>query len=151
VSLDVLYIPGVERARAGLERIVAALRPGGLLVLNLPAYDWLYSEHDVAIHTSERYTLRGARHAIRNLGLAEELSTYRLCALLPLVVATRLPSMVRARPSEEDARSDLYRMPGDVTNRMLFGALRAENALIERGVRFPFGSSVYAIARKQAR
>ena len=44
VSLDVIYIPGAQRARDGLRTLVEALRPGGLFVVNLPAYDWLYSE-----------------------------------------------------------------------------------------------------------
>ena len=148
ISLDVIYIPGAERARPGLAKIVEALRPGGLLVLNLPAYEWLFSEHDVAVHTSERYTARRVRRLLEDLGLQEQLLTYRLCLLFPAVVASRLPSLFRARPGDEDARSDFHRVPGEAMNRMLFAVLRAENALIARGVRFPFGSSVYAIARK---
>lgn len=149
VSLDVIYIPGVARARPGLGRIVEALRPGGLLVLNLPAYEWLFSEHDVAIHTSERYSARRVGSLLEDLGLQQQLLTYRLCLLFPLVVGSRLPSLLRARPGDEGAHSDLHRVPSEVMNRTLFAALRAENALIARGVRFPFGSSVYAIARKR--
>ena len=69
LSLDVLCIPGVRRARPGLRRLVSHLRPGGLLVLNLPAYAWLYGEHDVAVHTSERFTLRGVKALLRELSL----------------------------------------------------------------------------------
>jgi SAM-dependent methyltransferase len=150
VSLDVLYIPGFERARAGLVQLVDALRPGGLLVLNLPAYDWLFSEHDVAIHTSERYTLRRVRSLLADLGLQEQLLTYRLCLLFPLVVASRLPSLFRGRGQDDEARSDLHRPPGTLASRVLYGGMRMENALIARGVRLPFGSSVYAVAKKAA-
>jgi SAM-dependent methyltransferase len=149
MSLDVLYIPGAERSRPGLERLVAALRPGGLLVLNLPAYDWLYSQHDVAVHTSERYTAGRIRSLLRGLGLQEQLLTYRLCLLFPLLVASRLPSLFRARPGDEAARSDLHRAPGRVANRVLGSVVGFENALIARGARLPFGSSVYAIGRKR--
>jgi hypothetical protein len=51
----------MERTRPGLLRMIEALRPGGLLILNLPASDWLYSNHDVAVHTSHRYTAREVR------------------------------------------------------------------------------------------
>jgi len=149
VSLDVIYIPGATRAHHGLERIVAALRPGGSLVLNLPAYDWLYSEHDVAIHTSERYTASRVRRLLEALDLEITLLSYRLCLLFPLVVASRLPSLLRSRPGDEGARSDLHHMPGALTNEALYSAMRVENALIARGVRMPFGSSVYAIGRKR--
>lgn len=148
VSLDVIYIPGIEESLGGLREIVAAMHPGGLLVLNLPAYDWLYSEHDVAIHTRERYTAGRIRGLLQDLGLYVDLVTYRLCALFPLTVVSRLPSLIRSRPGNSEARSDLHRVPGENMNRMLYAAVRTENSAIARGLRFPFGSSVYAIGRK---
>lgn len=148
VSLDVIYIPGAEQSLAGLQQIVAAMHPGGLFVVNLPAYDWLYSEHDVAIHTSERYTATRVRTLLQALDLEVELMTYRLCALFPLVVLSRLPSLLRARPSDSEAHSDLHDVPAETLNRTLYAAVRAENAAIARGIRLPFGSSVYAIGRK---
>ncbi len=149
ISLDVVYIPGVERALQGLRQLVGALRPRGLFVLNLPAYDWLYSEHDVAIHTSERYTAGRVHKLLTELGLQIEVLTYRLCLLFPLVVVTRLPTLFRQRRTDAAARSDLKHVPRPLVNDILFSVLRMENSLIERGVRFPFGSSVYAVGRKE--
>jgi SAM-dependent methyltransferase len=148
VSLDALYIPGFERAGAGLGRIVARLRAGGVFVLHVPAYDWLYSEHDVALHTSERYTRPRVRRLLARLGLEPVLLTYRLCPFLPLVVATRLPRLVRRRRFDPSARSELHRLPSPAVNASLLAVARAENALVARGVRLPFGSSVLAAARK---
>lgn len=149
VSMDVIYIPGARRAMPGLKRIVAALRPGGLFVMNLPAYDWLFSEHDVAIHTSERYTQSRVRSIFQELDLAIERMSYRLCFLFPLVVAARLPSMLRPRRSLESARSDLHSEPGAWVNRAFVPVLRLENACIARGIRFPFGSSIFVVGRKR--
>ena len=148
LSLDVIYIPGAERALPGLREIVEAMHPGGLFIVNLPAYDWLYSEHDIAIHTHERYTAMRVRSLLKKMGLEVEFLTYRLCALFPLVVLSRLPSLLRTRPESLKARSDLHHAPGDALNRVLRAAIRAENQCISRGIRFPFGSSVYAIGRK---
>jgi len=148
VSLDVIYIPGVERARSGLERLVRALRPGGLFILNLPAYGWLYSEHDVAIHTSERYTAGGVRRLLESLGLRVTLLSYRLCLLFPAVVLARLPGMLRARPGDPGARSDLHAPPGPAVNTALARILGVENRALARGFRWPWGSSVFAVGRK---
>ncbi|MGH0032424.1 MAG: class I SAM-dependent methyltransferase [Myxococcota bacterium] len=148
-SLDVICIPGVARSRPGLRRLVGHLKPGGLFVLNLPAYAWLYGEHDVAVHTSERFTLPGVRGLLEELGLEVVRGSYRLCALLPLVAATRLPGARRAkRGGEAGARSQLHAGSGGALGSLLYGALRAENALVARGVRLPFGSSVFAVGRK---
>jgi hypothetical protein len=148
VSCDVVCIPGVARAEPGLRRLVERLRPGGLLVLNLPAYRWLYSRHDVAVHASERYTAREVRRLLERLGLEVEVLSYRLCLLFPLVVASRLPGKLRARPGDATARSDLHRVPSEAVSRVLLAVLRLENALLARGVRLPFGSSVFAVGRK---
>jgi SAM-dependent methyltransferase len=150
VSLDVVYIPGAERALEGLRRLAARLRRNGLLILNLPAYDWLYSEHDVAIQTSQRFTEKRVTALLANLGLSVELSSYRLCFLFPMVALARLPGIwgARRRP-DRSARSDLHAAPGALANRILFAILKAENDLIARGVRLPWGSSVFAIGRKR--
>jgi len=149
LSLDVIYIPGMERSMPGFRRLVSALRPGGLLVLNLPAYRWLYSAHDVAIHTKERYTRGEVRGFLEQLGLTPVRLSYRMCLLLPLVVAGRLPSILGRRPLPDRARSDLHRATGPRLHRILFAILRAENRWIARGTRLPWGSSVFAVARRE--
>lgn len=149
ISLDVVYIPGAERAHSGLQRMVEQLRPGGLFLMNLPAYDWLYSQHDVAVHTAERYTARRVADLMESIGLRVELLTYRLCLLFPLVAASRLPSLWSARPGDRAAQSDLHRSPGRLSNDALYAVVRGENTLIERGLRMPFGSSVFAIGQKR--
>ncbi len=149
VSLDVIYIPGAERALAGLQTIVGAMNSGGLFVVNLPAYDWLYSEHDVAIHTRERYTAGRVQALFDRLGLQVERLSYRLCFLFPAIVLSRLPGKLRgARAGDASARSDLHEPPGGWTNRVFLPTLLAENRRIARGGRFPWGSSVFAVGRK---
>jgi len=148
VCLDVIYIPGARRALGGLRALVDRLRPGGLLILNLPAYGWLYGEHDVAVHTSERFTAGGVRDLLAALGLERARLSYRVCALFPAVVLARIPGMLRARRGRARSRSDLTRVPREPGNRVFGAILRAENALIARGVRLPWGSSVFAVGRK---
>ena len=147
VSLDVVYIPGVERARVGLRRLVEGLRSGGCLLLNLPAYDWLFSEHDVVIHTSERYTTARVGRLFDRLGLTAERLSYRMFFLFPAVVLARLPSIVRRGRRSAGERSDV-RATSPTVNRLLYGVLARENRYLARGGRFPWGSSVFAVGRK---
>jgi SAM-dependent methyltransferase len=149
VSLDVLCIPGADAAFDGMRRMADRLAPGGLFILNLPALPWLRAEHDVAVHITERFTTRSLRALLERLGLTPLRLSYRLAPHLPLVLATRLPGMLRARRGNfEHARSDLYHVPGALENALLLAPLRVENELVARGMRMPWGSSVFAVARR---
>lgn len=145
VCCDVLYVPGLEKAREGLRSLVNALAPGGLLLLNLPAYQWLKSAHDRAVHTSERYTQRQIQRFLGELGLQPVRLSYRVCFLFPLIVLKRLPSMLY--PSRARSSTDLAQPVGWL-NRRLLGTLKFENRLIAKGTRLPWGTSLFAIARK---
>lgn len=146
-SCDVICIPGVEAAFDGLTRMVDRLRSGGRLVLNLPAYLWLYSQHDVAYGTTERYTATSVRKLMKDLGLSVEFLTYRMCCLFPLVVLRRTPSLLRLNPNIEDARSNV-RMPSLFVNVLLSRILAVENSAIRGRIVLPFGSSVFCVGRK---
>lgn len=148
LSMDVLCIPGLESALPGLTQIVERLSPGGRLVLNLPAYEWLYSEHDLAVHTTERYSKSRLRGLLKRLGLSEERLTYRMFTLFPAIAATRLTRLRNRKTERDNARSDLHGVPGGFTNRFLYGMTRWENRFVARGGRLPWGSSVLVVGRK---
>lgn len=143
---DVIYVPGIDACLAGLRAMLDRLSPGGLFVLNVPAYQWLYSEHDQAVHTRERYVQHQMHELLRSLDVKCELLSYRLCPLLPAIVAARLPSIVGRRKIAAP-RSDLA-TPPKILNSFLVQLLECENRLLLRGARMPFGSSIFAIGRK---
>jgi SAM-dependent methyltransferase len=150
-SCDVLCVPGLDEARPGVNALATALAPGGTLILNLPAFQWLYCGHDRSFHTTQRFTVREVRELLRDVGLEPVLVTYRVFFVFPLIVLARLPRILRERlggsPRTEEATSDIA-MPASPINSILYQCLRLENWLIDRGLRFPFGSSVLAAGRK---
>lgn len=146
-SCDVIYIPGAEAAFAGLSQLVGALRPGGLFILNVPAFNWLKSRHDAAVHTRQRFRAVEIRRLFDRLGLRTELTTYRLWSLFPAIVLARLPSIIRPPTDRATARSDVTLPPRSV-NSFLRRVLCAENAAVSAGLRLPWGSSVFAVGRK---
>lgn len=149
LSLDVLGVSGLEASITGLQRLVERLDAGGLLVLNLPAYSWLHSEHDVAVANRERFGAGEVRALLEALDLTPVRLSYRLCALFPAVAISRLAGKLRLRRrGAEAARSDLHGVPGTTLDGLLFRVLAAENGLIARGVRLPWGSSLLAVGKR---
>jgi SAM-dependent methyltransferase len=147
ICCDVLYVPGIANSLDGLQQLVGSLTPGGLLVVGLPAYEWLKSAHDRVVHTRERYTLRQAQKLFADLRLQPVRMTYRLSSLLPLIVLKRLPSLL-GQSLTTTTESEL-RQPSRWLNRLLYLNLQLENRLIAKGIRLPFGSSIFSIGIKQ--
>jgi len=146
LSCDVLSEVGMAEAREGVRCLADHLAPDGRMILNLPAFSWLFSGHDIAVSTRQRTTVAELRDYLQEVGLTTEMLTYRLCTLFPAIVARRLPSLLK-RSSCGCCASDV-RPAHALVNRSLTRLLAAENSLIVRGWRMPWGSSVFAVARR---
>jgi SAM-dependent methyltransferase len=139
-SADVLCHRSVDETQA-LADLHRCLAPGGVLVLNLPAYDWMYSAHDRAVHTARRYTRGRLDALLREAGFAEVRTSYWNSLLFPLMVVRR--KLLKT----EGAASDVMPFPAPVE--LLFRSLmRFENFLLRCRIALPFGGSVLAVAVK---
>jgi SAM-dependent methyltransferase len=145
-SIDVLCHRGV-RKEAALSEAFRCLAPGGVLILQVPAFDWLRSEHDDAVWTDRRFRRGEAETLLAGAGFAVRESFYRVGLLFPAAALRRL---LARRRKGADARSDVRPAPFWL-NALLGGVLRVESAIGAAGPRLPFGLSVFCVARKAAR
>jgi SAM-dependent methyltransferase len=144
VSLDVLYHRAVTDDHAALRELARLLRPGGFLILNLPAHPWLRGAHDEVIHTARRYTKRALLELAAAGGLGIARLSYFNCTLFPLVAALRL--LVRRPGRSAHGESDVRAMPW-LVERVLTSVLRTEGRVIMSRP-LPWGLSLFAILRK---
>jgi SAM-dependent methyltransferase len=144
-ALDVFYAAEVDEGRAFRE-CRRVLKEGGILFVNLPAFEWLRGSHDAAVHTRQRYTAHELKGKLASAGYVVLRVTYWNTLLFPLVLAWRR-ALRRVLP-DGTPRSDLVPLPGAV-NGVLKLVLRLERAAFA-GIDLPFGSSVFAVARKAA-
>ncbi len=75
-----------DRAIHELHRV---LKPGGCLLLRLPAFDWLRSSHDTDIGTLHRYTLAEMEEKLKRAGFRVRRSTYANFLLFPVIGVRR--------------------------------------------------------------
>lgn len=141
VSADVLCHRGVEE-RAALAQFHRVLSDDGLLILNLPAYPWMLSRHDVAVSNVRRYTRRAVARLLREAGFRLLYASYWNFVLFPIMVVTR--KLLPGGEADSDVR--LYPAPVEAFCRAVTGL---ERGLLRLGLRFPFGGSLIAVAAKE--
>ncbi|MGE5427931.1 MAG: class I SAM-dependent methyltransferase, partial [Methylococcaceae bacterium] len=143
VSLDVLYHAAIKNDRAIVEKFYDALKEGGLLIINLPAFDYLKRSHDIVVHAKKRYRKKAFKKELKEAGFSNLHSSYRMPLLYFIILITKI---FHPKPGAQDSESDLKEIPRWL-NRLLLSMGRAENWLIRRGIPLPVGSSLFVVAK----
>lgn len=151
-ALDV--IEHLDDDRVALEELLRVMRPGGVLIVSVPAYRFLWTYWDDILGHRRRYTTAMMREAATSAGFqVRKLSYSNALILVPAVmvrIAKSLLLKVRSRSGEEaQAGSDFIEVPVPL-NSALVGYYRLESAWLRRGS-LPFGLSVVCVAEKPAR
>ena len=137
--LDVLeHVPD---DRAALKAIIERLKPGGKLLVSVPANKWMWSAHDVAHHHHLRYRKSELAQLARECGYEIDLLSPFNTLLFPLIAAARLAGKLTGRESADDA------MPPKPVNGILKAVFGLESGLIGR-LPMPFGVSLVAVLRR---
>lgn len=139
-SFDVLYHLKVANDGAALHEFARILRPGGWLLLRLPAHNWLRGAHDNAVHTGHRYNRKEICAKLKAAGLHPVRVTYANALLF-------LPALLWRIISRGRTASDA-RLPWRPLNHLLTTLLHLEQLWL-RNFNLPIGLSVLALAQKK--
>lgn len=134
--LDV--VEHVEADREALAGIATKLRPGGRILITVPAHPWMWSAHDTVNHHHRRYTRKSLASVIDRAGLRIDLLSYFNSLLFPLAAVARVAGRLTGKDDSDDT------LPSAPVNALFEGIFRLERHAIGR-VPFPPGVSLVAI------
>lgn len=148
-ALDVLE--HLDDDLAALLELKRTLKPGGLLVVSVPAYPALWSYWDDILGHRRRYTVKMMRDVVKKAGLRVRKVSYSNAIILAPAVGVRILKSVRQKRAEvagegTDPETDFMPVPSWV-NRGLIGYYRWEARTLQRR-RLPFGLSVICVAQR---
>lgn len=134
--------------RATLRWAWSVLEPGGILVLTVPAHPMLFDEMDRLAHHRRRYRRSELADKLREAGFEIRHLEHFMALLVPALLLTRgigrlLPGPLSGSAYRRDL--ELRLVPG--LNASLLLLLRLEG-LLGRLVRWPFGTSLLAVAAR---
>ena len=112
--LDVLE--HIEADREALLGIARKLRPGGRILITVPAHPWMWSAHDVVNHHKRRYTRRTLRAVVAAAGLRLDMLRWFNSLLFPAAAGARLAGRLFGKEGGDD------KMPPRPVN-FLFGKI----------------------------
>jgi SAM-dependent methyltransferase len=139
VSADVVC--QVDNPAAAAAEFFRVLRPGGIVVLNVPAYMWMWSYHDDSCQTKHRYTRPEINGLLCSAGFRDQRTTHWNALTFPALWAKR-----KIFRSSQDT-SDVKRYPAPV-EAACNGLMSLEHAWLRAGGRWGWGTSVFGVARK---
>jgi len=138
--LDV--IEHVEDDVAALKAIATALKPGGKILITVPAHQWMWSAHDVVNHHKRRYSKGGFEALLGKAGLQGRKLGYFNSLLFPVAVAARFAGKLMGKDDSDDSP------PPKPLNALFEGIFRVERHLVGR-MPLPPGLSLIALASKK--
>jgi hypothetical protein len=125
--------------------------PGGRLLVSVPAYQWAWSDHDVANGHYRRYTRASATASVEAAGFRVLRATYGFASVFPLFAGERLVRAARHALSRSGlgGPADVVDVPevSPGVERALLALCRWDARAL-RGRDLPFGSSVFLAAAK---
>jgi SAM-dependent methyltransferase len=140
----------VKEDRLAVRAVYEALRPGGIFLATVPALMSLWSDHDVVNHHYRRYDHRTLEALFGPQQWDLLRMTYFSTLLFPMVWGVRKVNNLRKklRGREDPPRHDV-RFGAPWSDRMLQSIFSLERPWLDRGGRFPIGSSLLIVARKR--
>ncbi len=135
----------IEDQVGALKEWRRVLKDTGAIIITVPAYQWLWSEHDVSLHHKRRYTTRRLKQVAKEAGLKPEKKSYAIVFSLPLVVSFRFINKLLGRKA--DSETSYVNVPNWINQ--FFTNLLYVEARAHKNISFPAGTSVVAVLRKE--
>ena len=135
--LDV--VEHIEDDVAALAAMKSCLKPGGKILIAVPAHQWMWSAHDVVNHHHRRYSKGTLVSAIEKAGLKTRKLTYFNSLLFPLAAAARIAGRITGRDDSDDSP------PPAPLNKAFEAIFRVERHLVGRAPMTP-GVSIVTLA-----
>ncbi|MEI7578889.1 MAG: methyltransferase domain-containing protein [bacterium] len=146
-SLDVLGILTPADSQLALQEFSRCLKPGGSLILNVAALQWLYSQHDVACHLIHRYNQKEIVAILKKNGFSIKKISYRVFFLFPLVAFIKIIEKFQLKNVKDSEVTGDLKKTNSIFNLLLKPMMWLEFQTIKL-LNLPWGTSLWIVAEK---
>ena len=143
-------IEHIEDDNKAIEEIYRVLKPKGKYFLTVPAFQSLWSNHDVVNHHYRRYKRKPFNKLIENTNLKIDYSTYfNFWLFIPIsLMRFILNNIPRKKDSNSSGSDNEIMQSSNIINGILYKIFYSEKFLLRLNIKFPFGVSILTIGYK---
>lgn len=135
----------IENQTGALKEWHRVIKDKGAVVITVPAYQWLWSDHDVSLYHVRRYTTGRLKQVATEAGFVVEKKSYAIVFSLPMIVVFRFINKIRGKAT--DSETSYVDIPNWLNG--IFTYILYSEAFFHKFIKFPFGTSVVTILRKK--
>jgi len=141
VLLDVLE--HIDDDSKSLTTVRKLMNNKGIILITVPAFQWLWSEHDVIHHHKRRYSKSELREKLDSSGFRIKYISYFNTLLFPFALVERIGQKIFSPSNPE-----ILELPNNKINFLLEKIFSLETIFMNK-ISLPFGLSLVAIAEKK--
>jgi SAM-dependent methyltransferase len=142
-------IEHIEEDSLAISEMYRVCKPGGHLFLTVPAFEFLWSEHDQVNYHVRRYNKKSLNDADKYVKKEIEYLTYfNFFLFLPIAIVRILASLIKNPRTIENPKSDFSKVNDGITSKILYQIFLFERIFLENRIRLPFGISIMYISKK---
>lgn len=154
-SFDVVcafdVIEHIKEHELAVQEIKRVLRPNGRVFLTVPAFSFLWGEHDEINHHERRYTKGMLVDVVQQAGIQVERKSYFNFFLFFPIFVVRMLLKLRPKKKAGEHKSDFETFKaGGLINKMLYYLFKMEDLLLGSKINFPVGVSLFIIGKKDS-
>ena len=145
LAFDVLE--HLSRDDVAVKELLRLLRQSGIVVVHVPAFMFLWSEHDQAVSHKRRYTLSGLKRLMEESGFKVVSIRYRLSAFFILGILRKCLLKLKRAMHKDKPISAFRPKLGVLLNNLFYSLVAAEDSFLSF-FSMPFGLSIICTVRK---
>jgi len=140
VAADV--VEHIKNDKKIIDQFHKKLKNSGLLMLTVPAFNFLYSKKDIALKHYRRYNLNEIKELITSKFKYKKLTYYNFFLFFPIVIPIILFKILNVQFIDS-----VEKTPNVIVNKLFYYIFNLEKFLI-KFINFPFGISLILLAKK---
>jgi ubiquinone/menaquinone biosynthesis C-methylase UbiE len=147
-AFDVIeHVPEDALAVTEMHRVC---KPGGFTFTTVPAFKFLWSEHDLINQHVRRYTMKSYLSLFRPRKCRIHFKSYfNFWLFTPIALFRMLSSGLRKNQDSRLAKSDNQRIRAGLFSKILLRIFKSESFILKKGIPFPIGVSLMVISQKE--